>query len=52
MFHIERNSPAFLFAVAATIRTALNFFLSREMRGYSEKETRPQAAISQNAEGS
>ncbi len=34
----------------ATIRTALNYFLSREMREYTEKEAREENVVSREAE--
>jgi uncharacterized membrane protein len=34
----------------ATIRTALNYFLSREMREYTEKEAREEAAMERRNE--
>jgi uncharacterized membrane protein len=38
-------------AATATIRTALNFFLSREMQDYTEKQSREESKVSRQAEG-
>ena len=35
----------------ATIRTALNFFLSREMQEYAEKQSREESKVARQAEG-